>query len=163
MFEGVEGGLAAELLRNRGFEEAGNAIGLPRHWERYPDDRNDDYGLSFRWDDAVAYPVSLDFFEEIPVPHALRVDVGDGVVERHGVYQPRIPVRAGVAYDGYLWLKTTGYDGRIPVALEEDLSGGPVLAEAEIRDIQGDWKQYPFVLHPRRADAHACHSHLSWG
>jgi alpha-N-arabinofuranosidase len=155
MFEGVKGGLAAELLRNRGFEEAANAIGLPRHWERYPDDRNDDYGLSFRWDDAVAYPVSLDFFEEKPLQHALRVDVGDGVVERHGVYQPRIPVRAGVAYHGYLWLKTTGYDGRILVALEEDVSGRPVLAEAEIRDIQGDWKQYPFVLHPGRADSHA--------
>jgi alpha-N-arabinofuranosidase len=155
MFEGVKGGLAAELLRNRGFEEAANAIGLSHHWERYPDDRNDDYGLSFRWDDSVAYPVSLDFLEEKPVQHALRVDVGGGVVERHGVYQPRIPVRAGVAYHGYLWLKTTGYDGRIRVALEEDVSGGPVHAEAEIRDIQGDWKQYPFVLHPGRADSHA--------
>ena len=43
MFEGVKGGLAAELVRNRGFEEAANAIGLSRHWERHPDDRTDDY------------------------------------------------------------------------------------------------------------------------
>ena len=50
MYEGIKGGLSAELLRNRGFEEAPNAIGLSRHWERYPDDRNDDYGLSFGWD-----------------------------------------------------------------------------------------------------------------
>jgi len=100
MFEGVKGGLSAELVRNRGFEEAANSIGLSRHWERYPDDRNDDYGLSFRWDDTVAYPVSLDDLEEKPVQHALRVDVGGGVVARHGVYQPRIPVRAGVAYHG---------------------------------------------------------------
>jgi hypothetical protein len=42
MFEGVKGGLSAELLRNRGFEEPVSAIGLSRHWERYPDDRNDD-------------------------------------------------------------------------------------------------------------------------
>ena len=155
MFEGVKGGLSAELLRNRGFEEAANAIGLSRSWERYPDDRNDDYGLSFRWDDSVAYPVLLDFFEEKPVQHALRVDVGGGVVERHGVYQPRIPVRAGVAYHGYLWLKTTGYDGHILVALEEDVSGGQAYAEAQIRDIQGDWKQYPFVLRPEQTDSHA--------
>src|SRR5688500_12853018 len=54
MYEGIKGGLSAELLRNRGFEEAPNAIGLSRHWERYPDDRNDDYGLSFAWDAQVA-------------------------------------------------------------------------------------------------------------
>jgi alpha-N-arabinofuranosidase len=155
MFEGVKGGLSAELLRDRGFEEAPSAIGLSRHWERYPDDRNDAYGLIFHWDDSVAHPVSLDFLEEKPVQHALRVDVRAGIVDRHGVYQPRLPVRAGVAYDGYLWLRTTGYDGRIVVALEEDISGGKTQAEAEIRDIQGDWKQYRFTLRPGRADPHA--------
>ena len=39
MFENIKFGLHAELLRNRGFEEAANAIGLPRDWERDPDDR----------------------------------------------------------------------------------------------------------------------------
>ncbi len=155
MFEGVKGGLSAELVRNRGFEEAPNAIGLSRHWERYPDDRNDDYGLIFHWDDTVAYPVSLEDFPEKPAPHALRVDVGGGVIERHGLYQPRIPVRSGVAYDGYLWLKTTGLDGRIVVALEEDVSGGRTYAEAEIRDVGGDWRQYRFVLQAERTDPHA--------
>ena len=155
MYEGVKGGLSAELVRNRGFEEAPNSIGLSRHWERYPDDRIDDYGLSFGWDDSVACPVSLDFFEEKPVQHSLRVQVGGGIVERHGVYQPRIPVRAGVAYHGYLWLKTTDFEGHIVVALEEDISGGPTYAEAEIRGIQGDWKQYSFTLRPERADPHA--------
>ena len=43
MFEGIKGGLHAELIRNRSFEEPPNAIGLPRYWERHPDDRNDDY------------------------------------------------------------------------------------------------------------------------
>src|SRR3982750_3757441 len=74
MYEGVKGGLSAELLRDRGFEEAPSAIGLPRHWERYPDDRNDDYGLSFIWDDTSGYPVALDFFDLKPPQHALRVD-----------------------------------------------------------------------------------------
>lgn len=155
MYEGVKGGLSAELLLNRGFEEAANNIGLSRHWERYPDDRIDDYGLTFGWDAEVAYPVSHDFFEEKPVQRSLRVDLTDGIVERHGFYQPRIPVRAGIAHQGYLWLKTTGYDGRVRVALEEDRSGGALYAEAEIKDIQGDWKRYPFVLHPERADPHA--------
>jgi alpha-N-arabinofuranosidase len=155
MYEGIKGGLSAELLRNRGFEEAPNAIGLSRHWERYPDDRNDDYGLSFGWDAEVARPVSGDFFEVKPAQHALRVDVGGGIVARHGAYQPRVPVRAGVAYQGYLWLKTTGYDGRIVVALEEDLPGGRTYAQAEIRGVEGDWKQYAVTLNPVRTDAHA--------
>ena len=155
MYEGVKGGLAAELLRGRGFEEAPNAIGLSRDWERYPDDRIDDYGLSFQWDDTVALPVSLDALDEKPVPHSLRVDAGGGIVERHGIYQPRLPVRAGIAYQGSLWLKTTGYEGPVVVALEEDVAGGRTYAEAEVRDIRGDWTQYPFVLRPDRADSHA--------
>ena len=90
-----------------------------------------------------------------PPQHALRVDVGGGIVERHGVYQPRVPVRAGLAYQGYLWLKTTGYDGRIVVALEEDVPGGQTYAEAEIQGVAGDWKQYAFTLRPERTDSHA--------
>jgi alpha-N-arabinofuranosidase len=155
MYEGIKGGLSAELLRNRGFEEAPNVIGLSRHWERYPDDRNDDYGLSFGWDADVAHPVSADFFDVKPPQHALRVDVGGGIVERHGVYQPRVPIRAGFAYEGYLWLKTTGYDGRIVAALEEDLPGGQTYAEAAIHGVAGDWKQYAFTLRPPRTDTHA--------
>ncbi len=54
MYEGVKGGLSAEMVRNRGFEEPANHLGLSRHWERYPDDRIHDYGMSLAWDDSVA-------------------------------------------------------------------------------------------------------------
>src|SRR3569832_788416 len=46
MYEGMKFGLHAELLHDRSFEETPDALSLPRDWERYPDDRNDDYGLS---------------------------------------------------------------------------------------------------------------------
>src|SRR5215211_8512064 len=56
MYEGIKGGLHAELIRNRSFEEPPNVTGLSRSWERYPDDRNDDYALSFVHDDKTSYP-----------------------------------------------------------------------------------------------------------
>lgn len=153
MFEDIKGGLHAELLRDRGFEEAPNAIGLPRYWERYPDDRNDDYALNFRWDDSVAYPVRTDSMTGAGRAHALRVDAGAGVIERHGVYQPRVPVRAGVAYVASLWVKSDGYRGPLVVALEQDASGGRVYAEKRIEDFgAGGWRRHTVVLRPDRGD-----------
>src|SRR5206468_669452 len=99
MFEGIKAGLHAELIRNRSFEEVPNVIGLPRNWDRYPDDRNDDYALSFAWDAQFSYPERKNDTKE----HSLRVRAGDGVIPRHGIYQSRIPVRAGIEYRGYIW------------------------------------------------------------
>jgi hypothetical protein len=85
MFEGVKFGLHAELLHNRSFEEQPNAIGLSRYWERYPDDRNDDYALSFYWDATTTYP-------ETKAPettaHSLRLDVAEGVIARRHFPKP---------------------------------------------------------------------------
>ncbi|HEX3159353.1 MAG TPA: alpha-L-arabinofuranosidase C-terminal domain-containing protein, partial [Gemmatimonadaceae bacterium] len=153
MFEGVKGGLHAELLRDRGFEELPNAIGLPRYWERYPDDRNDDYALAFGWDSATAYPVRADSLTGGGVQHALRVEAGDAVIERHGVYQPRVPVRAGVPYRASLWLRTSDYVGPVLVALEQDASGGRVYAEAAVPRVErGEWRRYEVTLTPAAAD-----------
>ena len=135
MFEGIKGGLHAELIRNRSFAEAANVIGLSRYWERYPDDRNDDYALSFVWDDQ-----------------SLRVKAGDGVILRHGVYQSRIPVRAGVEYRGYIWLKTADYDGRVTVALESDVNVGLIYAATDLNISKGEWRKYEFTLRPNQGD-----------
>ena len=146
MFEGIKGGLHAELIRNRSFEEAADVIGLSREWNRYPDDRNDDYALSFAWDDKHAYPPQRK-------EHALRVKAGDGVIKRHGVYQARVPVRAGVEYRGYIWLKTTDYDGTVTIALESDVNLGEVYAAAGVNQItKGDWRKYDFTLKPNASD-----------
>ena len=157
MYEGVKGGLHAELLRNRSFEEPPNSIGLSRHWERYPDDRNDDYGLAFLWDEASAYPPrrknDIDTGERRAREHSLRVDAGDGVIPRHGFYQPRVPVRAGVEYRGYFWLKAEAYAGDITVALEQDADGGETYAESRVNNVAGDWRRYEFALRPSKTDS----------
>src|ERR1044071_8644299 len=156
MYEGMKGGLHAELLRDRGFEEAPNALGLPRHWERYPDDRNDDYGLSFAWDESNHYPQRREQKVETgekPVPeHSLRVEAGDGVIERHGLFQPRVPVRAGAEYRGSLWMKAEGYTGDVSVALESDVNVGEVYAEGKVSNVGGDWRRYEFTLRPTKTD-----------
>jgi len=152
MFGGVKRGMQSELLLDRGFEESPNAIGLPRYWERYPDDRNDDYGLHFRWDDSVAYPVSTELVEPPQTQHSLRVDAGRGVVARHGVLQPRISVDAATAYRGYAWMKTTGYSGSVIMALESDVDSATTYAEGAVSGIAGDWRRYDFLLRPTRSD-----------
>src|SRR2546428_4989998 len=106
MFGDIKGGLHAELVRNRSFEEPANYLGLSRYWERYPDDRNDDYGLTFAWDDKEFYPPRQKSQQEQQRPHSLRIDVSEGVIPRHGVYQNGVPVRQRAEYYGHVWLKT---------------------------------------------------------
>ena len=157
MYEGIKGGLHAELIRNRSFEEQPNVIGLSRYWERYPDDRNDDYGLAFVWDGEVAYPPQRKFKVDTGEPekkeHSLRVEAGNGVIQPHGLYQARIPIRAGLEYRGYLWLRANDYQGAVRVTLESDVNEGKFYASADINSISGDWRKYVFTLKPTQSDA----------
>jgi alpha-L-arabinofuranosidase len=148
MFEGVKGGLSAELIRDRGFDGAPNPIGLPRYWERDPDDRNDDSTLHFHWDDKVFYPPNRPTATDVP-DHSLRVDLESSDDQRHGIYQSGIPVRKGMSYHGYFWAKTLGFNGHVTVTLEADRTGGQSYGSAEIRDIpnhKNDWQKYEFTL-----------------
>jgi alpha-L-arabinofuranosidase len=157
MYEGIKGGLQAQLIRNRSFEEPPNAIGLSRNWERYPDDRNDDYALTFHWDDQVSFPQQRQIKIDSEVKeHSLRVEIGDGVIERHGIYQARIPVRSHLEYRGRFWLRTTDYESNITVALESDSDQHQVYAASkninQITDSKDDWRLYEFSLIPDRSD-----------
>jgi alpha-L-arabinofuranosidase len=151
MFEGIKGGLHAELLRNRGFEEEGGANGLPRFWERYPDDRIDDYSMALHRDNVVAYPDAVPS-DGTTGGHSLRVQLKPGVVLRHGVYQAREPVRQGLAYRGSLWMKTESFSGRVTFALEADETGGRIYDEAPIPRIAEGWAEYTFTLTPNASD-----------
>ena len=137
MFEDVKGGLSAELIRDRGFDEQPNALGLPRYWERDPDDRNDDGALRFAWDADVYLSVDGDQ-NTLPSQHSLRVEIrGDGG-QRRGIHQGWIPIRSGVEYHGYLWLKTADYVGDVEVALEADQTGGESYAHTMLTQVSND-------------------------
>jgi alpha-N-arabinofuranosidase len=159
MYGGVKGGLHAELLRDRSFDESPNALGLPRYWERYPDDRNDD-AIHFLWNDAKFYPPGQ---HSEAGNHALQVEVGSDDGQQRGIYQTDVPVRAGLAYHGYLWAKTADFKGRISVALEENTTGGETYASTDIPDVSGDWKQYKFTLTPSKTDRLAKFAVLFYG
>ncbi|HXE81191.1 MAG TPA: alpha-L-arabinofuranosidase C-terminal domain-containing protein [Vicinamibacterales bacterium] len=153
MFEGVKFGMHAELLRNRGFEETANAIGLSRHWERSPDDRNDDVAMRIRWDDSVAYPPSRPYPRE-STDHSQRIDLLARDGQLRGIHQNRIPLRAGVEYRGSFWLRSHDFEGRVMAALEQDRTGGEMYASAEVGPItaDGEWRQYRFTLKPGVSD-----------
>ena len=151
MFEGVKYGLHAEVLRDRGFEDAASQAGLSPSWKRYPDDRDDDYALSARRDDDMAYP-DTQRSDGTTGGHSLRVDLKQGVVERHGVYQARVPIRQGIEYRGYLWMKTRTFAGAVTIALEADVDGGRVYDETRIAKADGDWTRYTFTLTPGASD-----------
>jgi len=152
MFEDIKGGLYAELIRNRGFEDVPDHYGLSRYWEQYPDHRDDNGSLSFHWDDSTAYPVRIEMLPKPEIQHSLKIIVTQGILSRHGFYQPCIPVREDIDYKGYFWIRTPGYQGKIIVTLESEVLSGKVYAEAEITNIQGDWKKYEFILHPSQSD-----------
>lgn len=151
MFEDIKGGLYAELIRDRGFNESPNALGLPRYWERDPDDRNDDDALHFGWDTNVYFPARSDA-NTLPTQHSLRVDIARNDGRRRGIRQGWIPIRKGVEYHGYLWLKAENYSGSIAVVLEADETGGKRYATAVIENVGSDWKQYSFTLVPEQSD-----------
>jgi alpha-L-arabinofuranosidase len=161
MFEGVKGGLYAELIRDRSFEQPPNVIGLPRYWERDPDERNDDPALRFHWDDSVFYPNRPKAAQS--ASHSVRVDVKGNDRQRRGLHQSGIPVRQGINYHGYLWIKSSGFEGLITVALEGDWTGGETYASTEIHNISGDWKKYEYDLTPLKSDLLAKFAVLVYG
>lgn len=151
MFQDIKGGLHAELIRDRGFDEPPNALGLPRYWERDPDDRDDDSALHFSWDPDVFLPANGDA-NTLATQHSLRVDVRGEYDQRHGIRQGWIPIRPGLQYQGYIWLKSADYIGDVAVGLEADQTGGEQYASAMIQQVSGDWKKYTFTLNPTKSD-----------
>jgi alpha-L-arabinofuranosidase len=151
MYQDIKGGLSAELIRDRGFDEQPNALGLPRYWERDPDDRNDDAAMHFAWDADMYLPAESDQ-NTLPSQHSLGVEIRGTDSQRRGIHQGWIPIRSAVPYHGYVWLKSADYIGDVDVALEADQTAGEQYASATITQVTGDWKKYPFTLQPSKSD-----------
>ena len=151
MFEGVKFGLHAEMLRDRGFDEPANAVGLPRHWEREPDARNDS-DIHFRWDDSVSYPPDRPADAE-PGGHSVHLELRGNAFGLRGLSQARLPIRQGKEYRGSIWIKNQSFEGLMHVALEQDRAGGRSYAATELPVAADEsWKRYAFALTPSSSD-----------
>ncbi len=160
MAEDVKGGMTAEMVHDRSFEEAPDYLGLPAGWRLEPDERNDNVGaIRFAQTTAEAYP-KLSLAGNSP-NHSLRVTLAPGDISdaRRGLSQGRLSILANQTYIGYIWLKapaSEGYTGSITAALEEDNTDGATYAQAILQPASGvEWRQYRFQLTPRKSDRFA--------
>jgi len=164
MFEDIKGGLWAELVMNRGFEVTAPPPSAAQYWERYPDNRNDDYVFFLggeEWSISEAgYPPTVPNRAQVLI--CRRDDL-----QAHGIYQDQIPLRKGVTYRTSVWLRggglapddttptTEAFAGLIRVALEENTTGGAVYAEGDVEGIGPEWRRFELELPVEVADPQA--------
>jgi len=107
--------------------------------------------MKFRWDSAVYYPTKGDA-QTLSAQHSLRIDIRGSDNQSRGIRQGWIPIREGITYHGYVWLKSDDYKGVVSVALEADETGGERYAVADLENIHGGWTKYSFRLIPEKSD-----------
>ena len=97
MFEDIKGGLWAELLRNRAFEDMAPRPSVAHYWERYPDNRNDDYSLIFG---GSRFGLAEDGYPKNFRNRAQIMICTSEDNQPRGMHQSEIPVSQGMTYRG---------------------------------------------------------------
>jgi alpha-L-arabinofuranosidase len=129
-----DGGLYAELIRNRSFEDSDK----PEHW-------------TFVADETAKGAISID--DTLPAtpknPHSLRLSVVNGGEGRVGVANNGywgIAVGKNAGYDLTLSARTSdGFSGPLTVTLESG-DGKAVYAQTEINGLTKDWNVFKAAL-----------------
>ncbi len=131
-----DGGLYAELIRNRVFQDNPQA---PDHWSVV----RDGGGVG-----AIALDPAQPLNARLPV--SLRLEVAQlGANQRVGVANEGfwgIAVRPGTTYRASFYAKAApGFDGSLVVSLESN-DGTTVHARAEVSELGRDWQKYTVSL-----------------
>ncbi|WP_165224778.1 alpha-L-arabinofuranosidase C-terminal domain-containing protein [Aquisphaera insulae] len=126
-----DGGLFAELIQNRTFQDQGARGGLPVHWSVI--------GAGKAAADH-ADPVN----PALPVSLKLDLDGGESGVANDGYWG--IPVRPNTTYTAAFYAKASGgFAGPIAASIRLD-DGGKVVAGADTPPITGGWMKYTVTL-----------------
>ncbi len=167
---GVDGGLYAELIANRSFEDSRAPEGFTLKDGRWKDAKGYDCGYEVRegqvphWslvadgDAKGAIRVELASGLNVTTPCCLRVDVeslGTGriAVANDGFWG--IGVKEGAAYDLTLYARSAdGLAGPLNVGLQ-DASGKPCSTTAALEGVGAEWKQFKAALTGSRTEAKA--------
>lgn len=131
-----DGGLYAELVRNRAFLDNPQA---PAHW-------------TLLQDGGARGAMALDAAQPLnpAIPVSLRLDATQvGAGQRVGIANEGfwgIPVRRNTRYQASFYAKAAaGFSGPLTVSLESS-DGAAILARAEVSGIGGDWRRYTAEL-----------------
>lgn len=147
-----DGGLYAELVRNRTFQDHG--FGGVAHWSIV----HDGTSMAKMSVDQTTGPSDA-------LPTSLRINVSDATAEnRAGVSNEGywgMALRSDTTYKGSLYAKVDAASGpaSLMVSLVSDLTG-KALATAQIGPTSTEWKQYEFTLATGKL-APSAHNHLS--
>lgn len=169
---GVDGGLYAELVRNRGFEDSRPPEGFSLRNGRWLDTKGYDAGFAqFGYTTngvpfwslvkqgtargTMSLQTSGGITEQSPC--CLRLDIEDLAdgrigVANHGFFG--IGVKQGETYALSLYARGDGFSGPISVCLEND-KGEAVSNTVRIEGIGGDWKQFKATLTASAAEPKA--------
>ena len=138
----ADGGIYAELVRNRNFEDSGK----PERWEAVGDSAA---GVQLTVDSAA--PVSP------KNPRSLKVKIANPTNSRAGVANNGfwgMAVTKGEIYRLSLFARAgDGFTGPLTVSLEG--SNGTIYAQKTIRSLTADWKHYRVSLKPKVSDPKA--------
>lgn len=133
-----DGGLYAELVRNRAFQD--NRRGQPFHWVLYESGNSD-----------AAMMIDPSTGPSAALPRSLALTIRNATAsEPAGISNEGfwgIPVRPNTVYQGSFYAKAADPAiGPITVSLIND-DTAKVLGSTTVPTLTSDWKQYPFTLH----------------
>src|SRR5262245_45221003 len=170
---GVDGGLYAELIRNRAFEDARPPEGYTFRSNRWRDARGADAGYA-----KFGYTTNgIPFWSLVqsgeakgemrlqtsggitePSAYCLRLDIENIGGGRIGVVNQGffgIGIRKGDSYALSLYVRGgDGFKGPLSIRLE-DASGAACSDEAKVKSIGADWKQFKATLTATKTDPKA--------
>ncbi len=111
--------------------------------------------LALNWDsyDEGAGEAAYGLDSENPLNSKLsqRIDLpGEGW---HGLQQGRFALRSGETYRGSVFLRSDEFSGQAVLRLFS--STGDPLSEIKITGVGKEWKEFPFVVEPRKSDTNA--------